>query len=157
MPQVQRTLVERDPADVIEHCLTTVVRFANLPRVRERWSAPAGVALDASGYPILLLLEAQGPERLSDQAAHLGVDPSTLSRQVDKLERLGLVERQADPRDQRAVMVVLTVAGRRICRKLKATRRASIEEVLEGWTDAERELFAELIDRLASRLMALAE
>ena len=54
-----------------------------------------------------------GPMRLSDLGRRLGIAPSTLTRNLDRLVEGGLVVRQADGRDARAARVRLTAAGRR--------------------------------------------
>src|SRR5207244_9064659 len=69
----------------IERGLTTIVRWGNLPRVRERFTAVAGMDLERASYSVLFRLE-EGPARLSDLAQRVGVDISTLSRQVHHLE-----------------------------------------------------------------------
>ena len=54
-----------------------------------------------------------GPMRLSDLGRRLGIAPSTLTRNLERLKDGGLVVRQADGRDARAGRVTLTAAGRR--------------------------------------------
>jgi DNA-binding MarR family transcriptional regulator len=54
---------------------------------------------------------ADGALRLGELGRRLGIAPSTLSRNLDRLEERGLVERGPDPDDRRALRAVLTVAG----------------------------------------------
>ena len=49
----------------IERGLTTIVRWGNLPRVRERFTAVAGMDLDRASYAVLFRLE-EGPARLAE-------------------------------------------------------------------------------------------
>src|SRR5260370_16773333 len=65
----------------IERGLTTIVRWGNLPRVRERFTAVAGMDLERASYPVLFPLE-QGPPPLSALPHTLGVDISPLCPQV---------------------------------------------------------------------------
>src|ERR1700738_4589957 len=81
--------------------LTTLVGGGNPPRGRERFAAVAGMALDRASYSVLFRLE-EGPARLSDLAHKVGVDISTLSRQVHHLEASGLVGRRVVEEDRRA-------------------------------------------------------
>jgi len=46
-------------------------------------------------------LGAEGPTRLRDLGRRLGIAPSTLTRNLARLEASGLVERAADPEDAR--------------------------------------------------------
>src|SRR5512134_3164927 len=56
-------------------------------------------------------LGAEGPLRLGDLGRRLGIAPSTLTRNLARLEASGLVERQADPEDGRSFRVGLTRPG----------------------------------------------
>ena len=58
--------------------------------------------LDGAAFGLLALLQDAGPLRASDLVARLGLDKSTVSRQVASLVGLGLVDRSADPDDGRA-------------------------------------------------------
>ena len=50
----------------------------------------------------------------------LGLDKTTLTSQLDRLERAGLVERRLDPRDRRARIPHITRAGETLRRKVAA-------------------------------------
>src|SRR6266566_9859533 len=52
------------------------------------------------------------PCTISGIASRLGIDPTTVVRTVDSLEKRGLVERRRDKQDRRQVFVELTDAGR---------------------------------------------
>ena len=58
-------------------------------------------------------LSGHGPMRLSDLGRRLGIAPSTLTRNLERLADAGLVGRKADSRDGRSARVQLTAAGRR--------------------------------------------
>jgi DNA-binding MarR family transcriptional regulator len=49
---------------------------------------------------------------ISSIAGHLGIDPATVVRTVDSLEKRGLVERRRSREDRRQVFVEFTAAGR---------------------------------------------
>ncbi len=136
----------------IERCLAFVVRFGNLPRVRQRLAQRAGLTLDPSHYAILSRLGDSAPQRVSDLAAALGVDQSTLSRQLKQLGRRSLIMRESDPSDGRAVAVTLTGAGRDAVERMRAAQRHAMEELLSDWSATDRRRLAVLLDRLADRL-----
>jgi DNA-binding MarR family transcriptional regulator len=52
------------------------------------------------------------PYTISSIAAKLGLDPATVVRTIDSLEKRGLVERQRDKQDRRQVFIVFTESGR---------------------------------------------
>src|SRR5262249_42787575 len=61
--------------------------------------------------PPLLRLHRTGPERVSELAVQLGLDPTTVTRHLDELESRGLIVRRPDPTDRRATLVHLTPAA----------------------------------------------
>lgn len=140
----------------VERGLAFVIRYGNLPRVRERLAARAGVSIDASGYAVLSRAFEDGPSRLSDLAATLGVDVSTLSRQVNRLAAAGLLRRASDPDDGRASLLALTAEGKRTVEKLRQARLRSLATLVEDWSDEDVDTFARLLGRLGDRLMEMS-
>lgn len=61
-----------------------------------------------------------GPLRLGPLAQRLGITPSTLTRNLARLEAERLVVREADPEDARAARVRLSSAGERAAARVQA-------------------------------------
>ncbi len=95
---------------------------------------------------------ANGPVRITDLAVWQGVDKSTITPQVRRLEQRGLVKRSPDPGDGRAALLTVTVKGRRTCERMDATAVAFISEALQEWPEEDREAFAALFSRFAENL-----
>jgi DNA-binding MarR family transcriptional regulator len=68
-----------------------------------------GLTSQQAGLLIHIFGGESSPKELS---ALLGTDTAGMTRMLDRLERKGLVTREHDPRDRRAVTVTLTSAGR---------------------------------------------
>ncbi|AZI59347.1 MarR family transcriptional regulator [Nakamurella antarctica] len=100
---------------------------------------------DHSDYVLLVTLVKEGPRRASDLAGHACVDPSTVSRQVASLVKAGWVERQADPDDGRASILVPTAAGAARVENNIRLRGMVMAPVISGWSHAERDTFARLL------------
>jgi len=107
----------------------------------------AEIDLDQSAYAILCRLDDESSQRLGALASTFGLDPSTITRQVQALERAGLAERGADPRDRRVSMLSLTDAGARAVRATRTRRRERFREMLAGWSEDDLETFAVLLER----------
>ena len=73
-------------------------------------SPTSGDGVEWAAYGLLFQLVGTGPQRSSTLAETACVDPSTVSRQVAQLVKAGLVERQSDPEDGRASLLVATAA-----------------------------------------------
>ena len=65
-------------------------------------------------YLVMLALWEEEPLRVSEVADRLSLEPATLSPLLKRLEAAGLVVRERDRADERAVAVSLTTAGRRL-------------------------------------------
>jgi len=76
-------------------------------------------------------LSGHGPMRLKELGQRLGIAPSTLTRNLERLIESGLVARQADSRDARAARVRLTAAGRRAALGVAERERDFASQVLE--------------------------
>ncbi len=87
--------------------------------------------------PLLLLgtLSVAGPARLSELAAILGVDNSTLTPQAQRLERDGLVLRISDPTDRRAALLEVSRTGRALLRRMRTVRREMLAELFADWSE----------------------
>jgi DNA-binding MarR family transcriptional regulator len=137
-----------DDVAAIEAALTIIARRVNLPRVHDGIAARAGVSgIDRASYWTLARLAEHAPLRLSELAQVLGLDLSTVSRQVAALERHRLVARSTDPSDRRAAMVELTAEGHQALAGLRAGARARLTDILSGWTDPERAELARALTR----------
>jgi len=104
--------------------------------------------LDGAAYGLLALLEDDGPLRASDLVSRLGLDKSTVSRQVATLVELGLVERAADPADGRAQVLTASEEGSARLARIRNIRRARWEADLADWPAADVATLGELLARL---------
>jgi DNA-binding MarR family transcriptional regulator len=103
--------------------------------------------LDGAAYGLLALLQDTGPLRASDLVVRLGLDKSTVSRQVATLVQLGLVDRSADPDDGRAQVLTPSAEGSARLARIRDARRARWEEDLSGWPADDVATLAELLGR----------
>lgn len=87
--------------------------------------------------------------RMHELARGLGVDPSTATRTVDPLVRLGLAEREPDPANRRYVVVRASRRGRTVSRRIGAARLGLMREVLAPMPVADRARLTALLTRYA--------
>jgi len=96
-------------------------------------------------------LSGHGPMRLSDLGRRLGIAPSTLTRNLDRLVEAGLVSRLTDARDARSARVRLTAAGRRAALGVAQQEEGFARQVLEQIPEGRRAVVLEsLADLLAA-------
>jgi DNA-binding MarR family transcriptional regulator len=80
-----------------------------------------------------------GPVRAGYLAQVTKLSPSAISETIEGLERDGLVRREADDEDRRAVRVVLTAEGRRDLQHFEHACAAALTERLAPLTAAQRQ------------------
>src|SRR5207244_1848368 len=86
--------------------------------------------------------------RVGELAVALRVDNSTATRAVQQLEGRGLVTRNEDELDARAVVVRLTAEGRARVAEVQDKRRILMQRLFRDFTHAEQLMLIELIERL---------
>lgn len=102
----------------------------------------------SQGFTALGLLRLNGPQRVSDLAAHLNVDLSVASRQASALVAAGFADREPDPDDRRAHRIVLTDAGTSVLRETHRRMVAAFGEALQSWSEADIQTLASGLERL---------
>ena len=102
-------------------------------------------------------LGAEGPLRLGDLGRRLGIAPSTLTRNLARLETSGLVERERDAEDARSARVALTTAGTRAARTVEAQEEAFAREVLGRIPASRRAVVVESLHELLAAVRAATE
>jgi DNA-binding MarR family transcriptional regulator len=135
---------------------TTVISLLRAQAlIQERFSGELGSVHGLALNEALLLmhLEKAPLRRLTrvDLAKRLHASPSTVTRMAAPMEKIGLVARQADPRDARLAYVVLTEAGLTLVGDVRKTlERRSSELFRDRWSDAEVASLAKLLGRLTA-------
>jgi DNA-binding MarR family transcriptional regulator len=110
--------------------------------------------LDQGQGDALEYIASHGPCRMGDLARYMRVDPSSATRAVERLEVSGLVVRIPDPGDARAVQVSGTVEGLALYAEVRARALELLGRALDGFTAAERDALAGLMERLVVALEA---
>jgi DNA-binding MarR family transcriptional regulator len=90
-----------------------------------------------------------GPQSVNALADYLLLDGSTVSRVVDALAKKGLVRREVNPEDRRAVILSATEAGRSVCHQITEDMKARERELIADLEPEQRGEMIRLIDRLA--------
>ena len=117
-----------DALDLIEmHSAVLVRNFELLSRRTDIYDE-----LDRAGYLLLRTLEAMGPADINTLAVTLGLDPSTVGRQLTAMTAEGLVDRAPAPSDRRRCVVSATEEGRRRAERVHRRRRENLSQMFEG-------------------------
>ncbi|GAA1309221.1 MarR family transcriptional regulator [Streptomyces sanglieri] len=138
--------------DALQHQVAVFARRAEQTRL-------GGVgqvrnSMDRAAYLLLNRLDREGPMGVKALAAGMGIDSSTVTRQVAPLVDTGLVKRTSHPEDGRAVVLQLSPRGQARLDEVRSSRRELMTQVTDGWTAEERETFCALLTRFNISLAA---
>jgi DNA-binding MarR family transcriptional regulator len=143
-----------DPAvRALSELADLIAASARSARQRERVVRAARVPLTSAELVALRAVERHGPVAVSELARRLELDQSTASRQLRPLEAEGLVARSVDPVDRRAARLVVTPKGRRLLDRVREVPLNDYAVALSDWSDGDRALLAQLLDRLREGLL----
>ncbi len=133
-----------DPVQLADllHGLTRRLR-----RSQAEGLAPLGLT-PAQERALRLISRSDEPPRMTEVADRLGIVPRSLTTVIDALEEAGLVRREIDPRNRRAILLRLTDRGAAVRDELREARRRAAEDLFAALPPADRELFGDLLARL---------
>ena len=97
----------------------------------------------------LMTIRRMGRTKMSPLGDELGLSMGAASTLIDRLVTRGLVQRDADPTDRRAVFVCLSPKGEEVLGEALAARRQLLTQVLAPLPDAERAAIIGSLGRLA--------
>ena len=129
-----------------------IVTVINRPQRDDVLIQAAGIALDRALFPLLVRVERFGPIGVVDLAERVGRDYTTVSRQVAKLESLGLVKRQNNARDSRIREAVITRKGKAMTDRVDAAREKIARRVLKPWPARDVEELVRLMRKFADAM-----
>jgi DNA-binding MarR family transcriptional regulator len=89
---------------------------------------------------------AGGSITMKDLAGVMWCDASNATGIIDRLEARGLVERHLSDRDRRMKCVVLTLAGKRLRRKLES-RMSQSPPAIAALSEADQRVLREILER----------
>ncbi|MCQ4214544.1 MarR family winged helix-turn-helix transcriptional regulator [Streptomyces longispororuber] len=133
-----------------------------LARVARLHRTAAGRRLRGLGlYPgqefVMMHLWDKGPVRQSELIKAVDLDPSTVTKMLQRLEQSGHVTRSPDPRDRRAVLVEATDASCGLLEDVAGVWAALEEQTLAGLSELDRAEFVRLLGLVEGNLCTEAE
>jgi len=103
----------------------------------------------------LLEIENKGKESLTELSKTLGLDKSTISRTVEGLVNIGLVDRSIPAENRRMATLQLTEAGNNICQTINNSNEKYFEDTLSILNEKETTELIRLLDKVINRMTEL--
>ena len=133
-----------DPAQLADllHRLTKRLRHAQAGRL-----APLGLT-PAQERALRMITRSPEPPRMTELADHLGIVPRSVTTVIVALERAGLVRREIDPQNRRAIRLHLTGRGMAVRDEMRQARRRAAEDLFAPLPASDRRALGEILSRL---------
>ncbi|MBO8187611.1 MarR family winged helix-turn-helix transcriptional regulator [Streptomyces spirodelae] len=139
--------------DAMQHQLAVYARRAEQTRLGGLGQARN--SMDRAAYLLLNRLDQEGPMGVKALAAGMGIDSSTVTRQVAPLVESGLVKRTSHPEDGRAVVLQLSPRGEARLEEVRSSRRNLMQLITKDWSEEERGAFCKLLTRFNNAMLEL--
>jgi DNA-binding MarR family transcriptional regulator len=132
------------------HIFASVIREITEVQFLQEVS-PLPLAL--SQFHLLKVIATNGTHHVGEMADFLGVSRPAVTKNIDKLERLGLIVRTPCEDDRRATILLPSPKGRRLVRKYEALKSDRLTPVLRSLGRSELDHLADLLERFSLRMI----
>lgn len=136
----------------LHRSLMDIASAMNRPQRDAYLVRAAGISLEHALFPLLVGIEKIGPIPLVELADRVGRDYTTVSRQVSRLEKLGLVTREPNIVDRRVRKVAITPYGKTMTNRIDSARVRIGRTILASWEPQEVETLVRLMRKFADAL-----
>ena len=110
-------------------------------------------SLTRTQFCLLKLSTINAELSLSEVARYLGVTPAAMTKNVDKLEQMGLVSRCASESDRRSILLTASSDGIAMVHDYEAFKESRIEPVIASLDEAELDELCDLLEALCVDLV----
>ena len=146
--RVQNTHISEQIRSLHE-ALIDIVSVINRPQRDEMMVREAGISLDRALFALLVVIERRGPIGVVELAERIGRDYTTVSRQVAKLQSLGLVQRKSASADRRVSEATVTARGKVTTDAVDRARERLGRAIFATWDERDVEELVRLMRKFA--------
>ncbi|ATB28430.1 MarR family winged helix-turn-helix transcriptional regulator [Melittangium boletus] len=132
----------------LERELSVLVRRA----IGSFWGKRDEGGVDRWTYALLIRLSEEGTTRVGEVARRFGIDKSTASRHLGRMEEQGLLESIPDESDARSVLLRMTPRGAEHLAATRAERLQVLRKIFAAWPEQDRADLTRLLGRLNTDL-----
>ena len=109
--------------------------------------------LTRSQFCFLKLIAGNSDLQVCELARYLGVSPAASSKNLDRLEALGLVVRETSPEDRRATLLSASHDGRQLVEDFERLKASRLAPVIEELGEERTEEFCDLLQEICLGLL----
>lgn len=141
----------------LHRAVLDIVAMINIPERDDIIITEAAIQLDRALFPLLVRIERLGPIGVNEVAGQLGRDHTTVSRQIARLEQLGLVARRSAKNDGRVREATVTDSGKAMTDRIDQARERLSLKAFAQWEAADLDDLVRLMRKYADTLHGSAE
>ena len=134
--------------------LMLALRRSSAAGVLHGQSVARRVGVNSTDLECLDLILMSGPSTAGEIARHTGLTSGAVTGLIDRLERLGLVERTADPADRRKVLVRVREDRIGPIAQLYAPLEKAMQALLAGYSREELKILIDFAEKSGELLQA---
>ncbi len=112
--------------------------------------------LERAHYLALMVLKERAHSS-GELATMLGLDQSTVTRQIVAMEKKGYVVRKSNPDDGRGIMIEIEAKGLELFQQMQLARRRSLQTMMKDWSGEDLCQFADHVIRFNEAIKAMDE
>ncbi len=141
----------------LHRSLMDIVGVINRPERDAAMLEAAGLNLERALFPLIVLVGQLEPIGVVDLAGRVGRDYTTVSRQIARLEQLGLVTRHPGTADRRVREARITPLGRQATDAVDRARAAMAVSLFRDWSVGDFDRLTALMSKLADGMAAMGD
>lgn len=108
-------------------------------------------------FGMLHCLKCVGPQTMKDIAQNMDLTHGACTGLIDRLHKLGLVERERPEHDRRVVTVNITEAGEHLIQRIQEKRHAILRKIISQLTPEESRLLLKIHSFAKEKLQHYAD
>ena len=147
----------KEALPILHRALLEIVSEMNRPERDADMLKLAGLTLERALFPLLVMVERFGPVGVVDLAGRVGRDHTTVSRQVARLEELGMVSRSPSPTDHRVRQAIISAPGKRAIEAVDAARERVALALFKDWSLGDFDQLVRLTRKFADGIASAVE
>ena len=131
-------------AQQISRILPRVIRWFHMNRA----NAVIKSQLNPAQFFVLDMIHERGPQKMSDLAKELRVSLPAVTRIVDKLYAMKMVERMHGKKDRRIIRIDVTAKGRKVVIEFSEQRNKAFIEMFSQLSEKDRQDYLRIITKI---------
>lgn len=135
----------------LEQALAQFLQRRNSAQFHDELLARAPEGVDRYNYPVLAGLWRVGPSTAARLAVEVGLDRSRVSRHAERFESIGLLRREADPKDARGTLLILTANGHEAIDAMRSGVARYLDGITRDWPEGLAESLIDGLNRLTAK------